>query len=348
MLKKTGIKKSLGSWFDTYARSARRVIAAARSASNTTPTGSALLNSAYPEWSKAMQQSVSQAAVAADGAKALGKAPVAPGYMPLGAQAPLLSDAYGYTNPIATTEDPNMLMSQADKSAGQAASAEYNAAAKAITFSAPNGTAGDGTDKVGVPGTDLKAAYGDNMKTMDMDKAMNDANAAMDNDPIKQPPLYDGPYDDDAVSLTSAYGNAFGDGSQAPKLTPQGVMDAATYQPGGFDNIGRSRVSGNPLLQGLAGPPGTYIGGAPTGLAGPPGTYIGGAHLGTQRRSSDDDYALGTKRRGEQDVAGVQFTSAINGHIGAVPQRQGATMDMSAIIGHIGAVPQRQGAPIEW
>jgi hypothetical protein len=328
-------KQSLGGWLDSYKNAVTTVVNTLKGGKvGKKPNGYALLPAAYPAWDAALQTAADQAATAGP----QGMAPLAPGYMPLGAQAPLLTDAYGYSNPITTTEDPNMPISDAEKTAGRAASDEYDSAAKAITFQAANGKAGDGTDKVGVPGTDLKEAYGDSLQLVDLDKVMQDANDAMADDPIQAPPKYDGPYDDDAVTITDAYGNAFTDGSQAPVITPQGVMNAATYQPGDYENIGKSRMSGNPLLQ---------------GLAGPPGTYIGGGHLGGSRRTLDSEY-LGSRRSLNHDEAlgakkgkkgGQSHLNGIIGHIGAVPQRQGASMKDA--ISHIGAVPQRQGASMK-
>jgi hypothetical protein len=183
------------------------------------------------------------------------QAPVAPGYMNLGAQAPLLTDAYGYSNPVTITPLDGHAMSAADRKSGEEALREHIAAAKAISMKPAAGNAGDGVDKVGASGVDLKLAYGDALKTVDWDQAEKDANAAKDKNPIKPEPVFEGPYDDDSVSLTAAYGNAYSsDKTSSPKtLTPQGVADAAASKALNVV-VENSRISGNPIFMGLGAP----------------------------------------------------------------------------------------------
>ncbi|KAG5187478.1 hypothetical protein JKP88DRAFT_243978 [Tribonema minus] len=295
--------------------------------------GSEPLPEAYPavtSWATP----VDAAAPAAAPAAAQGLAPVSPGYMSLGAQAPLLTDVYGYTNPVSVTPDTEYTMSAADQASGKAALEEYIAAAKASALKADVGNDGDGTDKVGASGTGLKEAYGDALQNSDPDKLMRDAAEAMEKDPIKAAPMFEGPYDDDALSLTAAYGTAYNETATAPKtLTPQGVADAAVSSVRDIV-VENSRMSGNPIFMGLPGPQGRRAEdeSAPSFLWGALGRRKDEVDTPLGRRKDDDeehtaqglstfDYQLQNPSKTYQAAGGIDtsaFTYGDNTHKGYV------------------------------
>jgi hypothetical protein len=171
--------------------------------------------------------------------KKTGAAPLAPDFMSLGVSGPPLTDVYGYgTAAMIGTEQEDPALTSAERQIGVDAAAEY-AAANDTGFKADVGSDGSGMDKDAISGIDLKTFYGDAfVPVIDMDQAATEADDELKNAMYAQAPVYDGPYDDDAVSLQDAYGGTFGADVAPPALTPQGIMKGAamTIDPIMFEN----------------------------------------------------------------------------------------------------------------